>query len=281
MPQDAAKTAFDRLLAGFDIAALFAFGNEYRGYRGIRRSYGEARLAMEYNESRGNAPVFFYNEVPKPRDRYIYSIDQERRLMDGIKTGESRIVEDLLDELQKENLDGGPLNPEIGTDLLGELRNTLIKLTAQAEGIPAPPELDRDKNFATNFRSLREAFLSAADSVHRSRSASYPVVRSVLDEMESDFGNQQLGLASLAEKYRISESYLSRLFKEVTGRNFHAYLNRLRMNKACELLDRTELSVDDIAVQAGFASTRVFRRAFKRDTGVAPSDYRSKKTDKE
>lgn len=273
---ESARSAYDRLLADFDLAPLFAFGNEYRGYRGIRTSYGEARLTMEYNESHGNARVFTYNEVPKPRGQYIYSLDQERRLMDGVKTGETRIVEDLLDELRKENLEGEPLTPGAQADLLGELRNTMIKLAAQVEGIVHPPELDRDENFTASFLALREAFLAAADIVHRSRSASYPVIRSVLDEMETDFGNQQLGLASLAEKYRISESYLSRLFKEVTGRNFHAYLNRLRMNKACELLEKTGLSVDEISVRAGYASTRVFRRAFKRDTGVAPSDYRSK-----
>ncbi|MNE86506.1 HTH-type transcriptional regulator YesS [compost metagenome] len=55
---------------------------------------------------------------------------------------------------------------------------------------------------------------------------------------------------------------------------FVDFLAELRVNKAKELLDDTQVSIQDIALQVGYANAITFGRVFKRVTGMTPGDYR-------
>ena len=63
-----------------------------------------------------------------------------------------------------------------------------------------------------------------------------------------------------------------KIFKEETGENFVEYLNRVRLVKAAELLQR-DLSVSEIALQTGFKSASYFNKKFKEFFGVPPTSY--------
>ena len=72
----------------------------------------------------------------------------------------------------------------------------------------------------------------------------------------------------------MSESYLSTLFKEQSGGNFADYVEMLRIEKACELLQNSANTVNDVAEAVGYNSVQSFRRAFKRVKGVSPKKLR-------
>jgi two-component system, response regulator YesN len=73
----------------------------------------------------------------------------------------------------------------------------------------------------------------------------------------------------------VSVKYLSRAFKNITGRNFSDYLSEIRMNKAKELLEKTQLTVYDIAISVGYGDPQYFHRVFKKYFGVTPNEYRT------
>lgn len=74
----------------------------------------------------------------------------------------------------------------------------------------------------------------------------------------------------------IHPNYLSRLFKEKTGKNFVEYLTEVRMEKVMELLDGTEDKIADICAMAGYDNPRYFSKVFKQYTGMTPSEYRDR-----
>lgn len=78
----------------------------------------------------------------------------------------------------------------------------------------------------------------------------------------------------LADKLRLSRTYLSRYFKNNTGINLSDYLNVYRMKKACVLLQNSFAIVKDIAPRVGIHSISTFIRLFKNYTGKTPNDYR-------
>lgn len=86
--------------------------------------------------------------------------------------------------------------------------------------------------------------------------------------------NTSIKLEDLAVKSFISKNYFSKLFKEVTGINFSDYIQRLRIEEACNLLEKTDLKVIDIASQVGIKDMKFFYEIFKKITGKTPSDYR-------
>jgi AraC-like DNA-binding protein len=81
-------------------------------------------------------------------------------------------------------------------------------------------------------------------------------------------------VATLAGKVGASRSSLDDRFRHVLGQSPIRYLTAWRMHLAGDLLATTELSVFTIARRVGYDSEEAFSRAFKRERGVSPSQWR-------
>lgn len=81
-------------------------------------------------------------------------------------------------------------------------------------------------------------------------------------------------LNTLASRLNMSASQLSKLFFEYVGENFSDYVNRLKEQKAKELLKGTDKRVYEIADYLGFSDAYYFSSWFKRATGQSPTEYR-------
>lgn len=85
---------------------------------------------------------------------------------------------------------------------------------------------------------------------------------------------RRLSLQEIAAAEFVSEAWLSRLFRKEVGVSFMQYITGLRLRKAAEQLTVTRRSVQQIAQQHGFASSRVMSDLFKREHGLTPRQFR-------
>jgi AraC-like DNA-binding protein len=81
-------------------------------------------------------------------------------------------------------------------------------------------------------------------------------------------------IPALARLANLSPTYFSGIFKQQTGCAPREYLHLLRIHRACELLNSTELSIKQIAAQAGYQDQFHFSRQFKAFHGLSPTQYR-------
>lgn len=81
-------------------------------------------------------------------------------------------------------------------------------------------------------------------------------------------------LVELASATRLSRTYFSHVFKEVTGINLQDYLAQVRLEKAQELLNHIDLKIKEIAHKAGFSDPNYFCRTFKKKMGLNPTNWR-------
>lgn len=81
-------------------------------------------------------------------------------------------------------------------------------------------------------------------------------------------------LRDYAAKAGLSVSRFSETFREHCGVSPMTYLTELRIQRACELLDRTDLQIGEIARMLGYEDTLYFSRLFSKHTGMAPTAYR-------
>ena len=88
--------------------------------------------------------------------------------------------------------------------------------------------------------------------------------------------NEQITLAALASRYNLSPNYLNFIFKQHTSQTLKKYIQKLRCEKACKLLEQDDMSIEALAEQVGYSDTKQFFYLFKRNVGTTPGKYRSK-----
>ena len=92
----------------------------------------------------------------------------------------------------------------------------------------------------------------------------------------SDNFDKPLSLDMIGEAVHLHPAYLSGLFKEETGGNLSGYIADVRMQKAAELLEQTELRVNEIMCLTGYRKSQHFTKLFREKFGVTPMEYRIK-----
>ncbi|SFB03605.1 Helix-turn-helix domain-containing protein [Cohnella sp. OV330] len=91
--------------------------------------------------------------------------------------------------------------------------------------------------------------------------------------------DQPISLADLSSRFYISPIYLSQIFKQKTGETYVNFLAKVRIGKAKELLERTDLKVYEICQRVGYSDTQYFARLFEKWTGLKPTEYRKRQPD--
>ena len=97
----------------------------------------------------------------------------------------------------------------------------------------------------------------------------------VTDYIKNNLTADDLSQGAMAEMAGISREYFSRIFKNVTGMNYSKWLNRIRLEKATELLAEDGRTLTEIAMLSGFQSIPSFNRVFREEKGLAPGEYRT------
>ncbi|HEY9061160.1 MAG TPA: helix-turn-helix domain-containing protein [Pseudobacteroides sp.] len=87
--------------------------------------------------------------------------------------------------------------------------------------------------------------------------------------------NNDLTLKMASDFVGLSESHLSNIFTKKTGQTFTDYLTSVRIEKAKELLETTNLKVYEVGVSIGYANVEHFSRVFKKFTGLSPNNYKN------
>ena len=90
------------------------------------------------------------------------------------------------------------------------------------------------------------------------------------DNLELDSLSRQ----TVADHFILSPNHLSRLCKQYADCSFHTYLNELRLQQAERMLQKTNMTVDEIADKCGYRYTSYFIRIFKKMHACSPTSYR-------
>lgn len=86
--------------------------------------------------------------------------------------------------------------------------------------------------------------------------------------------SEPIGLSKVATLAHLTVPAFCRYFKNRTRKTFIQFLNEVRINEACKMLQNEQLSISDIAYSTGFSHTSSFIRTFKKLTGKPPHQYR-------
>lgn len=119
-----------------------------------------------------------------------------------------------------------------------------------------------------DYRLLSNVQLQSFDD-----DASLRQISEVVEYITANYANQ-FALIDIAKRVGMSESRFSRYFRRATGNTFTDFVNRLRVNRACQLLMETDQYVSTICYNVGFNNIANFNRRFMELKGMTPSDFR-------
>lgn len=151
------------------------------------------------------------------------------------------------------------------------------KLSQGAESFLLSQGIVFDYSSFTEFSELLEHILASYWELLRTTMSSHFDVEDIKSYIDKYY-YEQLSVSFFTEKYYLSREYLMRLFKQRYGLGIYEYVQKVRMEKAKQLLANPQLKIQDISSMVGFKDTNYFSKAFRNYFRLSPSQYKEQLT---
>lgn len=210
-----------------------------------------------------------------------YPFALERELVQALRTGREANAREYLEAFLEALSGNGAKEIDVQQGMLHLLGN--IQHAIMASGIN-PSRLFKGANLYEGLSQIREPrrilewfqvkvvtpFLE--ELIGRSDAQVKRMIEHAMIYLQENYMND-ISLDNCADQIGTNPFFLSKSFKQVTGKNFIDYLTELRMDKAKELLRESVLKINDVASQVGYQHS-YFNRIFKKLEGMTPTRYR-------
>jgi AraC-like DNA-binding protein/quercetin dioxygenase-like cupin family protein len=125
------------------------------------------------------------------------------------------------------------------------------------------------------FQVLRRCARGLKANIHLSALSDMPRLLPVFQYIESDLHKPDLWVGDMAKRAYLSEVQFRKIFRRITGDSPLRFVQRKRIERACNMLHTSTDAIGTIAEACGFSDAPFFHRVFKAWTGTTPRDYRN------
>ena len=277
------KSLHDTLNATLSYSIIFYIGQREEDISTISESYKSAIIAKNFQLYSKVTDISFYDEIKDKINTSIYSVDKGLidDLIRAIEENDNELINMKVTSLYQhfKELVVEPDIIKLSTDYL------LFSLISLAKNLY--PDFDQEEVYrmisqggygqtsirgsVAHFKKFAIEFSDYLSSLRKH--AMGGVLTEVEREITENYMNN-LSLKSLSEKYNINSAYLGQIFKKQFGITFKDYLNNYRIDRACELLLRSDGKIYEIAEAVGFNNTDYFISRFVLMKGITPLQYR-------
>jgi AraC-like DNA-binding protein len=108
-------------------------------------------------------------------------------------------------------------------------------------------------------------------------SADEKLLQDIVSYLEKNLTNSQLSVEALSKEVGMSRSTLYSKLLELTGQSPVEYIRSFRLEKAAVLMEKSNMTIAEIAYQVGFTTPNYFARSFKAKFNMLPSEYIARK----
>lgn len=267
----------------YGVTITIGIGRPAQGGQEISDSYLCAKEASLYRLVQGEGHIIFYGDtMSQLNSEFEYPYSKQKALLEVIKAGKEDKVETAVAEI----FDALRLAPYHMIRL--SVHHLLFSVvtasssdsslsTTSATFVETLGTLERMES----LRNIEEWFAQfIRETIQRSKESKKHLKSDLADEiaafLDVQYGNPELSIEMVAERFHYNGIYFGRLFKELFDRLFLEYVMELRIRKANEYLVNSKLTVKEIGEKVGFLNSSYFVTWYKKHTGLAPTEYRKK-----
>lgn len=265
------------------VGTFFGVGGGVSGISNTWKSYQQALTAVMHKIIQAPGEIIFYKDIgdecqnATPFQGDYYKITGEIELC--MKTNISYLVEGYFQQLEARK------TSVAGLMLFYNDFNKYVYDFFCDKGVDFAMVFESGEAYFKEFDSFWgiddvkvyiKGYLSKICDIiaaYKSASPDRKIIEQVIRYMRENYA-ADINLNIVANHFGKNNSYLSVLFKKETGQNFIDFLTQIRIEKAKELLSKSSLKVNDVALKVGYPNSKHFHLVFKKIVGITPMQYR-------
>lgn len=199
-----------------------------------------------------------------------------------IEVGEANRISDLTEDILGFYRDGALKRDKVVGILTNFYREILKRIQDHHGNLEIgmksyseiQAKLDEMNTLSNCIAWLRKEFCRLSATI--GYNSDEDIIMKLLNYIEK-YSDIEMSLDSLAAIFNYNSIYLGRAFKNAVGESFQTYLDKARIKKAEDMLEKTDLKIYEIATKVGYANLDNFFSKFKKYSGISPKDYRKQR----
>lgn len=260
-------------------------GSYENGLQNVYKSYSHARYLQDYRLIMPSKRILSYVETVKSelKGNIELKIDYDA-LCNFIILKKSEEALTLIEEFYNSLKGFTGLSPSVVYNITIEI---LFNITSTIKRLKGGKDIFEEmidikdmyvnilkvKNIIELKEWLKVVINSSIDYLSTDDDRNKKLIERVLAYIHNNYANE-INLKTIASEFSINTAYLGQSFKKQTGESFTNYLNRLRVEKAIELMSKSNLKVNEISKAVGYYNISYYYTMFKKITGVSPNEYK-------
>ncbi len=274
-----------------DIHLYAASSGRHLGLAGLKKGFSEALEAYQYQKMYDDEnSLVFYNNI-KFENKEYYSNQQdtwhelERKFLYCINIEDfensAKIMEKIIELIGNSHHQDFPM---IKYKVFGLINSLYINILERKDvgdeliNINAVYHISHCKSIA-ELQSKARIIYKALEAKLINDDIGITTnnrIRGIVNYLQNNYHNPDLSILGVADEFKMSPAYLSRLFKKEMGIGPAIYLQKIRIEAVKELLLNSDMTIKEISEAVGYQYTLTLNRAFKKLEGITPTQYIAK-----
>lgn len=262
----------------FKIRYILSVSNLHTEVSSLKIAYDEVQKILQYNMLFNESKVVTYTEILNEDNPYYYNIEDSINLTKYIQEGSEKKAIEILEKLFKQNFKEESVSLDRAKKLINEICIILERITYEMrlEKIESLDLLAETKSIEEIESEMKSIIYYLCECVNKNKTQELDnKIKLIIRYIEENYYKEDLTVTSIAEKFDMKVSYVSRFFKENVGENLLQYITKYRIEKAKHLLINTNLNLNEIAEQIGLLNNVALIRCFKKYEYITPNEYRN------
>ena len=273
-----------------EVPITIGIGHSCQDLGEISGSYKTAVDALGYKAIVGAGSTIYINDVePVSGGKLSFDSKDEAELIAAIKFGPREKIEEAVQAVMDKMSDAKVHFRQCQAYMLS-VSSSIVQLIQQydldleqlaeegeeqGDTFAVIPRMMKKEDFA---HWLLSAALRMNQAMNRERDNTMKqVIQKAKQYIMDNYQDPDLSVEKICRQLHMSPAYFSTMFKKETGQAYTAYLTQVRLDKAVELLNKTDDKTYVIAAKVGYQEQNYFSYVFKKRFGVSPTKFRGAK----
>lgn len=272
-----AKKGIDFINKHFEISLSFALSEIHRGAGEIPKAYNQALETLEYKRVLYIEEPMCYSDMSSdPRGGYIFNIHKAQSVINSIKAGKAEsaaaIIKSVFDSMESDKALALDYITFVILDILSTIAKAVNEIMPEAFSFNSTAEIYRSIRSGDKMSDIYDKIKSYLQEI--CGEINFGIKKTRVQErvaeikryVEENFTDPEINVSAIGYHFNLAPSYISKIFKEYMGISLVDYINKLRLDKAHELIVEGEFSMGSISKMVGFSNERTFYRIYKKYT---------------